>query len=125
MNGKNVCFKIDTGAEVSAISTDVFEAIGRPNFQKSTKTLCGPDRSPLKVQGCTTVRLTYKHISIKHCSYVIQHLSNNLLGLPAIMAQNILTKVDDFHCRENAILSKFQGLFQGLGKIVCEYEIKL
>ena len=125
MDGKDVCFKIDTGAEVSAISTDVFEAIGGPNLQKATKILCGPDRSPLKVLGCTTVRLTYKHISIKHCVYVIQHLSNNLLGFPAITALNFLTKVDDIHCRENAILSKFQDLFQGLGKMCCEYEIKL
>ena len=28
VNDKDVCFKIDTGAEVSTISTDVFEAIG-------------------------------------------------------------------------------------------------
>lgn len=41
------------------------------------------------------------------------------------MALNILTKVDDIHCRENAIVSKFQGLFQELGKMLCEYEIKL
>lgn len=50
MNGKNVCFKIDAGVEVSAISTDVFEAIGRPNLQKPTKTLCGPDRRYWVVQ---------------------------------------------------------------------------
>ena len=37
MEGKDVYFKIDTGAEVSAMSTDVFEAIGRPNLQKPTK----------------------------------------------------------------------------------------
>ena len=41
LNGKDVCFKIDTGAEVSAISTDVYEAIGQPNLQ----ILCGPDKS--------------------------------------------------------------------------------
>ena len=99
----------------------MFEAIGRPNLQKPTKRLCGPDTSPLKVLGCTTVRLTYKHISIKHCVYVIQHLT----WTPIITALNVLTKVDDIHCRENAILSKFQDLFQGLGKMPCEYEIKL
>ena len=121
----NACFKIDTGAEVAAISTDVFEVIGRPNWQKPTKILCGPDKSSLKVLGCTTVMLTYKHVSIKHCVYVIQHLSNNLLGLPAITTLNILNKVHDIHCRENAILSKFQDLFQGIGKMPCEYEMKL
>ena len=59
LNGKDVCFKIDTGAEVSAISTDVFEAIGQPNLRKPTKILCGPDKSPLKVLGCATVQLTH------------------------------------------------------------------
>ena len=91
MDGKNVCFKVDRGAEVSAKSTDAFKALGRPNLQKPTKTLYGPDKSLLKVLACTTVRLTYRHISIKYCVYVIQHLSNNLLGLPAIMALNIYT----------------------------------
>ena len=62
---------MDTGAEVSAISTDVFEAIGQPNLQKS----------PLKVLGCATVQLTHKQTTIKHRVYVIQHLSNNLQGL--------------------------------------------
>ena len=30
----NVCFKIDTEAEVSAVSTDAFEALGTPNLQQ-------------------------------------------------------------------------------------------
>ena len=115
VNGKDVCFKIDTGAEVSAISTDVFEAIGQPDLQKPTKILCGPDKTPLEVLGCATVQLTYKKVSIKHCVYVIRRLSNNLLGLPAITAHDILAKVDAIHSRENAILSKFSNLFQGLG----------
>ena len=110
---------------MSAISTDVFEAIGQPNLQKPTKILCGPDKSPLKVLGCATVQLTYKQTTIKHHVYVIQHLSNNLLGLPAITALNVLTKIDDIHNKENTILSKFQDLFQRLGKMPCEYEIKL
>ena len=52
-------------------------------------------------------------------------LSNNLLGLPSITALNILTKINDIHSKENTILSTFQDLFQGLGKMPCEYEIKL
>lgn len=125
LNDKDVCFKIDTGAEVSAIPTDVFEAIGQPTLQKPTKMLCGPDKSPLKVLGCATVQLTHKQTTITHRIYVIQHLSNNLLGLPAITALSILVKIDDIHSKENTILSKFQDLFQGLGRMPCEYEIKL
>ena len=78
---------------------------------------CVDQTKALKVLGCTTVQLTYKQISIKHCVYVIQHLSNNLLGLSSITTLSILTKVDDIQSRENAIISKFQDLFQGLGKM--------
>ena len=64
-------FKIDTGADVSTISTNVFKAIGRPDLQKPTKILCGPDKTTLEVLGCATVQLTYKKVSIKHRVYVI------------------------------------------------------
>ena len=50
MDGKNVYFKIDTGDEVSAISTDAFEALGRPNLQELTKKLC-PRLKPIEGAG--------------------------------------------------------------------------
>lgn len=50
MDGKNICFKIDTGAEVSAISTDAFEALGRSNWQELTKKLC-PKLKPTEGAG--------------------------------------------------------------------------
>ena len=108
VNGKDVCFKIDTGAEVSAISKDVFEAIGRPSLQKPTKILCGPDKTPLDVLGCATVQLSYKQLSIKHHMYVIQRLSNNLLGLPAITALNILVKWMPFTVEITSYSQNFQ-----------------
>ena len=49
----------------------------------------------------------------------IQHLSNNLLALPAI----ILVKVDAIHSRDNFVLTNFLNLFQGLGTMPCEYGI--
>ena len=45
---KNACYKIDTDVEVSAISTDAFEALRRSNLQKTAKTMCGPDRNLLR-----------------------------------------------------------------------------
>ena len=100
VNGEDVCFKIDTRAGVSAISKDVFEAIGRPSLWKPTKILCGPYKTALDVLGCATVQLSYKELSIKHHVYVIQCLSNNLLGLPAITTLNVLVKVDAIHSRD-------------------------
>ena len=39
VNGKETLFVIDTGAEVSAISKKVYEAIGQPRLQSQQSTL--------------------------------------------------------------------------------------
>ena len=125
VNGKEFSFVIDTGAEVSAISKDVFEAIGKPQMINPTKVLCSPGRQVLDVLGCSTVKLSYKQRSIKQKVYVIRKLANNLLGLPAIIALNILTQVNAVHSMDNPIANKFPDLFHGMGTMKDEYEIKL
>ena len=124
VNGKEVVFKIDTGAEVTAISKDVYMAIGHPKLQRPGKILCGPNKQPLDVLGCITVQLAYKQRSIRHHVYVVKSLNQNLLGLPAILALNILSRVDDLSTT-STIPAQFPDLFQGLGTLKTEYEIKL
>ena len=125
VNGKPVSFVIDTGAEVSAMSKDIYEAIGKPQLDKPTKVLCGPGRQTLDVLGCCTVKISYKQQSIHQPVYVIRKLTNNLLGLPAITALNILTQVNAVHKVDNPVANNFPELFHGLGKVKEEYEIKL
>ena len=60
VDGKAVLFVIDTGAEVSAISKDVYDANGRPRLYNPNKILCGPGRQVLNVLGCCMVTLSYK-----------------------------------------------------------------
>ena len=48
-----------------------------------------------------------------------------MLGLPAILALNILTKVDAVGDTTSSIPSQFPELFQGLGTMKAEYEIKI
>ena len=45
VNGKEVVFKIDTGPEVTAISKDVYMAIGHPKLQRPGKILYGPNNN--------------------------------------------------------------------------------
>ena len=124
INGKEVIFKIDTGAEVTAISKEVYMAIGHPKLQRPGKILCGPSKQPLDVLGHITVQLTYKQCSIRHNVYIVQSLNQNLLGLPAILALNILSRLDNLSTT-STIPSQFPDLFQGLGTMKTEYEIKL
>ena len=82
VNGKEVVFKIDTGAEVTAISKDVYKAIGHPKLQRPNKVLCVPNKQPLNVLGCIAVHLVYEQRSLRHHVYVIDSLNQNLVSCP-------------------------------------------
>ena len=60
INGHEVPFKLDTGAEVTVISADVLATLTSPKLHKPSKQLCGPDRKPLDVIGELLVTLSYK-----------------------------------------------------------------
>ena len=51
LNGHDTHFKIDTGAEVTAISEEMYEQIQAPETSAPTKTLYGPSRQPLRTLG--------------------------------------------------------------------------
>ena len=125
VNGKVVPFVIDTGAEVSAISLEIYEVIGAPQLHRPKRVLCGPGRQTLDVRGCCTVKISHKHLNTIQTLYVIHNLNNNLLGLPAIIALNILTQVNTVCSTDNQIIKKLPTLFQGLRTIKDEYKIKL
>jgi ribosomal protein L44E len=80
-------FKIDTGAEVTAISEQTYRKLqNSPPLKKPDKRLLGPSRNPLKVIGQIETELNYKNKTIKHHVYIVRGLNTNLLGLPAIKA---------------------------------------
>ena len=49
--GQETRFKLDTGAEVSAISEKTYQQLRKPTLTLPGKVLCGPSRIPLKVLG--------------------------------------------------------------------------
>ena len=112
VNGKETLFVIDTGAEVSAISKKVCEAIGQPRLCNPNKVLCGPGSMVL---GCCAVNLSYKQHKVSQKVYVVHKLANNLPGLPAIIALNVLTQVNVVQSMDHPIADRFPELFHGLG----------
>ena len=56
---------------------------------------------------------------------MVHKLANNLLGLPAIIALNVLTQVNTVQSVDHPIAKRFPDLFHGLGTMKDEYEIKL
>ena len=125
INGKVIPFKLDTGAEVTAISEKALQSIGKPTLEKSTKQLCGPDKKPLDVLGSFTDDLFCKQQTSRQEVFVVQDLNSNLVGLTAIMALHILVKIESVHDNGVVIKKKVPQLFHRLGTIEGEYEIHL
>ena len=126
LNGKTTLFKIDTGAEVSAVNEQTFNSMAPSTpLNKPSKALHGPNRQPLDTLGSVTVSLAHKDKSTTQEVFVIPKLTHNLLGLPAITALDLVTKVDAIDNGRSVIYEKFPSLFGGLGEMSEEYKIRL
>ena len=119
-----VTFKVDSGAEVTAMLETTFYSLKKsaPQLKKSNQTLRVPNRSTLDVLGETTFKLTYKGKLSYERVFVIHNLQHNLLGLPAIKALEIITGINAI---TQSIPEQYPTLFSGLETFKREYTIKL
>ena len=141
---QKVTFKLDTGAEVTALSQGAYETLsGTPPLSTPTKILCGPSRKPLQVVGQCQLDLTHNGRSSHQQVFVVKGLRSNLLGLPAITALRLATRLEETTADtltptpsistttstgptvSKYIHDRFRNLFQGLGNMGEDYEIKL
>jgi len=126
VNQVTLTFKLDTEAEVTAISEETFKALSSPTPQLPVKKLCGPTNKPLEVLGRLIVPMCYNNNSCEQEIFVVKHLQHNLLGLPAIKALQLLTRVENVQKTMTTIHQKFPNLFTGLGTLKGgAYEIRL
>ena len=84
LGGTPTEFKLDTGAEVTAISERTYNSLQGVTLQPATKSLYGPANQALKVLGQFKGNLAHKEHSLLETVYVVRGLRNNLLGLGAI-----------------------------------------
>ena len=97
INKMVLLFKVDTGAEATAMSESAWKQLNSDKkFQlaSTTQQLCGPDQKPLDVLGTVTLTLTVKSKSCIQKVFVVRNLRNNLLGLPAIKHLQMLPQLD-------------------------------
>ena len=126
VNNVTITFKVDTGAEVTAISEETLKVLGSPVTTTPTKKLCGPNGQPLSLIGSLTVTMSQKQHECQQDIFVVQHLKHNLLGLPAIRALHLLAPIDNVEADPaSSIKQQFPSLFTGLGTLQGDYEIKL
>ena len=91
---QDIPFKLDTGAEVTAISEKCYADLKNPRLRKPTKVLYGPGRKPLDLVGEMTTKVSYKGMSSTQQIFVVRGLNVNLLGLPAITALRLAVRLD-------------------------------
>jgi len=126
LNGTLIPFKLDTGAEVTAISTDTYQGLQNVKLHNPERILSGPSRKPLKVIGQFEGNFVYRTRSTSQSVFVVDGLKTNLLGLPTITAPNLAVRVDTLtDVSEKDIPKQFPSLFQGLGNLGEECNIQL
>lgn len=123
LNGKAVEFKLDTGADVSVIPTQLFESLKIDTMQPTEAKLTGAGSQPLAVQGKFEANLQYKARSSKQTVYVVSTLSKPLLGKLAIESLNLISRVDIVD--KDSCKANYPELFTGLGLMTGEYKIRL
>ena len=126
LEGTEHCFKMDTGAEVTAITEEAYSTIGKPKLEAPRKMLYGPSRQTLNVNGQFKGTLLYKGNSTIQTVYVVRNLKNNLLGLPTITSMKLVARMDSVNQdSKTKWKEKFPSVFSGLGTLGEAYEIKL
>ena len=118
-------FKLDTGAEVTAIIESTFTKLGNVKLSPVTKSLCGPNRKSLDVTGRLKATLSSTKYTCNHEVYVIKDLKHNLLGLSAIKELHLLKKIDHINLNHSSIINKYPKLFPGLGTFKKDFEITI
>ena len=121
----SICFKLDTGAEVTAISQETYQQLGATPLNRPSKVLYGAGNQPLDVIGQFTGILSHKELHSQQIIFVIKNLKTNLLGLPALHALKLIARMDSVKEYEESIQRNYPQLFTGLGTMGSEYTIKL
>ena len=126
LDDKDVEFKLDTGAEVTAITEDAWETLKDPTLQKPTRILYGPTSTALQVLGQFTGTLTNGQRSSKKTIFVVRGLKTNLLGLPAITSLQLIQRMDSTNATgDDRLMTKYPTVFTGLGTLGQPYEIQI
>ena len=125
MRQRAITFKIDTGAEVTAISGKTHQLIEKPKLANPRKVLYGPINQTLDVMGQLSGCLKYGKHSSQETIYVVKGLKTNLLGVSEITALQLIQRVYATYNQEPDVMKQFPKVFEGLGNLVEAYQIKL
>lgn len=125
LQGRKVTFKIDTGADVTAIPETVYKNTmpGAKDVKAAMKQLYGPGGAKLNVLGSVTETLTYKDRSTTERIYIVRDLHVGLLSRPASVRLKLVARIDMID--QETVRTTYPKLCDGLGLVQKPYTIKL
>ena len=121
VNGKQVNFKIDTGAAVTALPANLAEQL-KVQLLPTEKMLRGAGNHSLKVRGHAEVSLQLDAREVKDTVFFVENLVTPLLGKPAISKLKLIDFADTVNSLDWRM--KFPKLFTGLGTMKRSVKIK-
>ncbi|KAK0140295.1 hypothetical protein N1851_022770 [Merluccius polli] len=112
LNGDETIFKLDTGAEVTAIPSSMHSIKKHGTLQSPPKVLYGPGRHKLDVKGCFKGKLTIKERATEQLVYAVGDLSKPLLGLPAIEALKLISRLHTVEGKKEDVKTQYPTVKQ-------------
>ena len=109
---------------MTPISDQTFHGLGEQKLISPKKALCGPSHQPLQEFGQFEGKFVHGSNATVQTVYVVSRLKTNLLGLPAITALNLATKVDAT-TKTPPIIQMYPSVFNGLGNVGEGYTINV
>ena len=118
MGKQKIQFKLDTGAEVTAMSDLSYRKLQKVCMSRASRVLFGPDHTHLDVLGQFSQTLAYGERKSKQQVFVVKGLKNNLLGLPAIKALELAARLDSTDSYQARIIAEYPSVFKCARKTI-------
>ncbi|UYV65657.1 hypothetical protein LAZ67_3004985, partial [Cordylochernes scorpioides] len=129
VNGKEICFKLDSGAEVNVLPyTFTRQMKGLEIFQTNRK-LTSYTGHEIKIKGIATLNCKTKNKTESLEFFIADGYYQPILGIEAIEKLSLIKKCDAVHTEQNnsakEILNRYKNIFEGIGRLPIEHKIRL
>jgi hypothetical protein len=115
VDGVDIRFKLDSGADVTCIPASVYVKLMRPrDLQKTNRLLYGANNSPLTVMGIFTAHLAWRQNVCTTEVYIINDLRMSLLSRSACEALRLIIRAEEMTAIPNNICAQYPQLFTGI-----------
>ena len=108
---------------MTGIPETIFKQIKNTTLQPCSRALKGPCQNSLKIIGQFQGTLTYQTKTVQQDIFVLKDLHQALIGLPAIEALALVTRINSIRETTDQIIARYPQLFQGLGSLSGKYVI--